>query len=187
MSPFEFVSVIISVVIGLGLAHLLTGLVGLVQRWRRVRLYWLHLLWLGLLFVSQVYLWWSLWTLHDLRGWSFYSFLLFLLLPVTLYVAGALLIPDAEAEGVVDLRTHYFQVHRAVFGALSVFTVLMVVFKGVVEGGFDPGTATAALTALLALQVAAAVFRNPRFHAVVGIVFAALFLTLIALFGGQVR
>ena len=116
MRPFVFVSVIISVVIGLGLTHLLTGLGGLVQRWRRVRFYWLHLLWLATLFISQVFLWWSLWNLQEVRGWTFYSFLLFLLLPVLLYVAAALLIPAVDDDSLLDMRA-YFPRFTALFSA----------------------------------------------------------------------
>ncbi|HEX2188856.1 MAG TPA: hypothetical protein VHG51_08165 [Longimicrobiaceae bacterium] len=187
MSPFEFVSVIISVVIGLGLTHLLTGLVGLVQRGRQVRFYWLHLLWLALLFVSQVFLWWSLWTLQEVRSWTFFSFLLFLLLPVTLYVAAALLIPDAHGEPSPDLRAHYYQVHRAVFGTLAAFTVLLVLYNALLEGRFRVDVTMLLLGGLLALELGAAASKSPRFHALVGIAFTALFTSMIALFGIQIR
>ena len=187
MSPFEFVSVIISVVIGLGLTHLLTGVVGLVQRMRRVRFYWLHLLWLAVLFISQVFLWWSLWTLQQVEGWTFYSFLLFLLLPVLLYVAAALLIPTADEESLLDLRAYFFQVNRPVFGALASFTALLIAYNSLLAGRLTFDVGLLVLGGLFVLQLGAAISRNERFHALVGILFAVLFLSIIAVFGNQVR
>lgn len=54
MDAFGYVSVIISVVIGLGLSHLLTGAVELFKARRRVRFYWVHLLWVALTFVGHI-------------------------------------------------------------------------------------------------------------------------------------
>src|SRR5215204_2361109 len=96
MEAFGYVSVILSVVIGLGLSHLLSGAVELFKARRNVHFYWVHLLWVALTFVGHIFLWWTMWNLRLIRGWNFFSFLLVLLGPVLLYVGAAFLIPKVE-------------------------------------------------------------------------------------------
>lgn len=43
MTPFEYLSVLISIILGLGLAHLLSAVRELIQRRARVRFYWLNI------------------------------------------------------------------------------------------------------------------------------------------------
>ena len=104
MDAFGYVSVIISVVIGLGLSRLLTGVVELFKARRRVRFYWVHLLWVALTFVGHIFLWWTMWNLRLLRNWNFFSFLLILAAPVLLYVAASFMIPKVEPASRIDLR-----------------------------------------------------------------------------------
>src|SRR5689334_16954075 len=98
MDAFSYVSVIISVVIGLGLSHLLTGVAELVKARRTVKFYWVHLLWVALTFIGHIFLWWTMWNLRLIRDWNFFSFLLLLLAPVLLYLAAAFLIPKVEPD-----------------------------------------------------------------------------------------
>ena len=54
MTPFEHLTVLISIVIGMGLAHLLNTVHELIQERARVRFYWLSVLWFFLIFISLV-------------------------------------------------------------------------------------------------------------------------------------
>jgi hypothetical protein len=185
MKPFDYVSVIISVVIGLGLSHLLTGFVELVKARRRIRFYWIHLLWVGLTFMGHVFLWWSLWNLRGLQVWNFFSFLLLLLQPVLLFVVAAFLIPELNPEEPLDLRDYFYENHSAIFGAGTAFTVLMLVRNVLPVGGRLLTPANYLLALALVLLVVSAITKNARYHAAVGILFALWFLTFIILFGLQ--
>ena len=47
MDIFEYISVLTSIIIGLGIAHLLRGVASLVQHPGRHRIYWVHLVWVA--------------------------------------------------------------------------------------------------------------------------------------------
>jgi hypothetical protein len=180
MSPFDFISVLLSVVIGLGLSHLLTGSVDLIQARERVRFYWVHGVWVVLTFVGIVFLWWSIWGLRRLQNWNFVSFLLLLLEPVLLFVAAAFLVPR-PTERPIDLRAHYYKNRRGIFGAFSTLTALLILQNGLQNGRLWI-TADWYLLVLLALSVSGAVTARERFHNVVVFCFATWLIVFVAVF-----
>ena len=183
MDAFGYVSVIFSVVIGLGLSHLLTGLVELVKARRRVQFYWVHLLWVALTFVGHIFLWWMMWNLRLLRDWNFFFFLLILLAPVLLYVAAAFLIPKVEPDASLDLREYFYENRSAFFGVNAAFTVLMSMENWLLTGQMSPAPAVAVFAAWFVLLCVSAVVRDARYHAAVGILVGLLFLLFVVLFG----
>ena len=54
MTSFEYLSVLISIILGLGLTHLLSAVRDLIQQRAQVRWHWLPVLWAGLIFVAQI-------------------------------------------------------------------------------------------------------------------------------------
>ena len=75
MSTFEFISVLLSIVVGLGLTRLLSGVGRALEMRRKLRFYWVQGVWilnLGLLFVS---FWWATLFGHaDRETWLFPNF-----------------------------------------------------------------------------------------------------------------
>ena len=183
MEAFGYVSVIISVVIGLGLSHLLTGVVELFKARRRVRFYWVHLLWVALTFVGHIFLWWTMWNLRLIRDWNFFSFLLLLLAPVLLYVSAAFLVPKVEPEARADLREYFYENRPAFFSVNAAFTGLMGAENWLLTGRLSPAPVTFVFAAWFVLLCVSAFVKSERYHAAVAILFGLLFLSFIILFG----
>jgi len=51
MSPFEYVIVLISIILGLGITLVLTGIAELIRKWNAIKIFWPYLIWIGLVFV----------------------------------------------------------------------------------------------------------------------------------------
>lgn len=183
MDAFGYVSVIISVIIGLGLSHLLTGVTDLCKVRRRVRFYWLHLLWVALTFIGHIFLWWTMWNLRLVRDWNFFSFLLLLVAPVLLYVAAAFLIPKVEPGASIDLREYFYENHSAFFGVSAAFTALIGMENWLLTGRLSPAPVTAVFAVWFVLLCVSAVLKNARYHAAVGLLLGLSFLLFIVLFG----
>jgi hypothetical protein len=183
MDAYGYISVIISVVIGLGLSHLLSGIVELFKARRRVRFYWVHLLWMVLTFIGHIFLWWTMWNLHSIRAWNFFSFLLLLLAPVLLYVAAALLVPKMNGESPIDLREYFYDNRAAFFSVNAAFTALMGTENWMLTGHPSPPRVTTVFAVWFVLLSVSAVIKNPRYHAAVALLFLILFLGFIVLFG----
>lgn len=162
MTPFEYLAVLISIVLGFGLTELLAGVQRLAHARRRVRFHWLPLTWTGLVFVGLVQWWWAAFGFRTRPEWNFFSFLLILAVPVLLYLAAALVLPPERPEEPYDLRDHYFGIHRLFFGVMAAATLLEVVRALRVA---DVQAAGLNLAATLLLTSLAAV-RSPAYHAV---------------------
>jgi hypothetical protein len=92
MNVFEFLLVIVSIMLGLGITELLAGLVRVLRG--ELVTGKLHALWMFVVFQLQVQLAWGLWGLRSKVEWQYPEFLLLLLLlaPVLLYLAAAVII-----------------------------------------------------------------------------------------------
>lgn len=175
MTPFEYLSVLISIVLGLGVTELLSGVQRLARARGRVRYHWLPLTWSGLVFVALVQWWWAAFGLRFQEGWNFFSFLLVLLVPVLFYLAAALVLPAEEPGAEYDLRAHYFGIHRLLFGTIAAASVLETVRAVRVA---DTQAAVLNLTAA-ALLASLAWIRAPRYHAVATVGAVLLLLSFI--------
>ena len=49
INPFEYVSILISIILGLGITQILSAFTDLLYDYKKVKFYWPHLLWIGFL------------------------------------------------------------------------------------------------------------------------------------------
>ena len=122
MGVFEYVSVLTSIIVGLGIAHLLKGVASIVQHPGRNRVYWVHLLWVGFMFFQAIFFWWWEFKLESLEQWTFQVYLFLLFFAFLLYMLCALLFPQdlEDYAGYED----YFMSRRSWFLGLLVIYFL---------------------------------------------------------------
>jgi hypothetical protein len=118
MDSFSYLSVFISLILGLGVTHLLTGVAALIRSRRDVRIWWPTLLWIATTFLIQVQTWWAMFALRSIEHWSFAAFLIVQRQPVAIFMMAALIVPDRTGDRMVDLRDEYFRESRWFFSAL---------------------------------------------------------------------
>jgi len=123
VSPFDFVAVIFSLIIGLGLAHLLGAIARLVEERERVALNWRTCLWAATVFLFLVAAWWGLWPMREARSWSYSSFLLMVVYQSALYLMSTLVLPSSVGEEAVDLEAHFARIRSIFLLALAVVSV----------------------------------------------------------------
>jgi multisubunit Na+/H+ antiporter MnhC subunit len=123
MGVFEYVSVLTSIVIGLGVAHLLQGMAAIVQHPGRRQTYWVHLLWVAFMFFQAIFFWWWEFALESLEQWTFQVYLFVLFYAIIIYLLCALLFPQ-DLEGYSGYED-YFMSRRAWFlGLLATFFLI---------------------------------------------------------------
>jgi hypothetical protein len=180
MDEFGYLSVILSIILGLSVTQLLQGLSQVINARDRVRIYWPALGWAVLLLIVDVQAWWSMFGYRNRHNWTFLQFAILLLETIMLYLLAALALPTAFGEETVDLRTNYFRHARWFFGSL--LTVLLVsLLKNLVVNGSWPGPFDLGFHLFWIVgAVVAAVTRNDRFHKAYVCVSLASFLGYIA-------
>ena len=82
VDPFSYLSVLVSIVIGLAITQILQGYRTLLISRRRVRFFGPTLAWGGLLLLIAVQSWWAMFGMRQHGRWTFVQFAIVLLLPI---------------------------------------------------------------------------------------------------------
>jgi hypothetical protein len=174
MSAFEHLSVLISIVIGMGMAHLLISVQRLVQARARVATYWLPITWTVLIFITLIEWWWASFSFRDRSDWNFFYFLFILASPITLYLAAAFVLPWAEEGKSYNLRDHYYSTRKFFFLLVATGPVLDAIRRAGQAGSLtDFGAVSNAISAVLVGSLAFSA--RPWHHAAVTISVSILF------------
>jgi hypothetical protein len=121
---FAYLSVLVSIIIGLGMAHLLAAMVRIIHDRSRIRIYWPSLVWATNLFLILTLTWWTDFSLSTHRQWNFAAFLTTLSLPAILYVVSGLVLPASHEGGNGDMRVVYFE-NRVWFQSLAASSIAL--------------------------------------------------------------
>ena len=119
MSVFEYLGVLLSVIMGLGVTHLLAGISKTIHYRKTSNLFWVHALWTFNILIQIVIIWWGMFWWSGEAEWSFFNFLLLLLYAVFLFLAASLLYPW-EFSGDFDFKAHFFETRPWFFSVLTI-------------------------------------------------------------------
>jgi hypothetical protein len=108
MDEFNYLSVFLSIIIGLAVAEILAGIRGRLLAGDRVRKYWPTQLWAATLLLISAQTWWAMFSLRDRHNWEFSGFMVLLGQTIVLYLIAGIVYPDFHKQGEIDLREHYF-------------------------------------------------------------------------------
>jgi len=128
MDAFSYLSVLISLILGLAITQVLKGFRGLMHARSRVRGYWPTVLWGILIIVISVQSWWSMFGLRNHQDWTFLEFSIVLAQTIVIYLLAALVLPDIFGDSHVDLREHYYN-HRRWFQSLLTVLIAISIVK----------------------------------------------------------
>ena len=134
MDAFSYLSVLLSIILGLAITQILKGMRGLALARARVIVYGPTLGWAALLMLICVQGWWSMFGLREVAVWTFPKFAIVLLQTITTYMLAALVLPDFFGDEVTDLHEHYFA-HRRLFFGLFMLALLISLAKDLVLTG----------------------------------------------------
>ncbi|MES2755507.1 MAG: hypothetical protein V4659_12680 [Pseudomonadota bacterium] len=137
MDAFSYLSVLLSIILGLAMTQVLQGYRALLLSRQRVRFYLPPLAWSAYILIIATQSWWSSFGLAGRQEWSFLTFAIILLQTILLYMAAALVLPDVPAEQSIDLKAHYFR-EATPFYAMMLAVVLVSLSKGILLDGQLP-------------------------------------------------
>jgi len=173
VDAFSYLSVLLSIIIGLGMTQVLTAVGRVIRHRDRVTMDWLPLLWAAVMLVVFVQVWWSSFGLRQFRDWTFVGFLLVLVQTCTLYLMSAVILPEQIDETRTNLAAHYQRQHRWFF-SLLLATLVVSVLKDEVINGHWPGALNFGFHIFLTAIALSAIFiRQRRYQEFVGVVGAA--------------
>ncbi|QLC22974.1 hypothetical protein HFP51_12730 [Parasphingopyxis sp. CP4] len=132
MTQFQFVMVLLSLIVGLGVTDLLSNVARQLKDRESWKFSWLQSLLVVFVFVALLQQWWESWGLQSIEHWNFGSMLWMLAGPIGLYIAAHLLYPKAAED--VDLETHYFDNSKAFWLIAAAVVVVATLFRPISFG-----------------------------------------------------
>ena len=179
MSRFEFLLVLVSIIVALALSELIAGWGRMLRKRSAVTWCWLHIFWMVLAFLTLTEVWWVLWELQGSVEWTYGNFLIVLVAPTIAVLAVETITPtETDLVNVTDLRKFYF-------GAAPAFFTLGALFELALVGqhlwffGVRPWIIPIQVVGVLLLGLLA-VSRSPKLHGWISVAVLCLFLAMVA-------
>jgi len=137
LSPFEYVMVLVSIVIGLAITHVLSAVAEGVHRLRGhgepLTLDPVYMLWVGYVLTWLVSFWWYEFNFQALtEEWTFGLYLFVVSFAILLFLLAAILVPH-RLHGVQDSYRYFMEGRRWFFGA-NIVAVIFDVFDTLLKG-----------------------------------------------------
>lgn len=164
MTQFEYLSVLVSIIVGLALTQLLSGIARQIQLRRHVTADATTLCWTGLMFLINTQIWWAAFERRWAHDWTFFSFLLYLLMPIIGFLLSYLLVPPLEEGDATDPATNFAGNRPWFFGLLALLPCVSMLEEFLRMGVLSHGGDTAFRIVFAVMALVASRVRSPRFH-----------------------
>jgi hypothetical protein len=132
LTTFEYLSVFISIVIGLGVVRVLGGVAKLLDR-QESKAYWVHSTWVGYFIFWLPWFWWFEFDWRLQTTWTFPVFFFVVIFAMLFYLAVAVLVPTREAD-YKDLESYFYRVRPRFFVLLT-----LIYIADVIDAVLKPG------------------------------------------------
>lgn len=181
MDSFSYLSVFISLILGLGVAHLLTGAATLIRSRRGITMWWPTPLWMAATFLIQVQTWWAMFALRSVEQWTFAAFMIVLLQPVAIFMMAALIVPRTIDGEPINLREDYYREYRWFFSVLLLALIVSLAKDLVLNGRLPEPPNLAAHGLFMTNGIAGLTLKSSRAQLIIALVGLSLFSGYIAL------
>lgn len=181
MDAFSYLSVLLSIIIGLAITQLLQGIGRVIQHRRRIVMFWPSIGWAIFFVLVSVQMWWTLFGLRERTAWSFFPFVVVVLQTVVLYLITAVVLPEIAPGETVDLRVHYFGEVGWFYGFIIALISVSLLRDFVLTGTLPRGENMAFLLTFIAIAIAAMIWRRVWFHQLIFILASVLFISYVLL------
>ena len=123
MTLSEYILVLLSIVVGLGMTQLLSGVAEIFQRSHDTKPYWIHTVWIANLFVTIIHFWWWEFRLVQIQTWTFIPYAFVVCYAVLIYLLVAFLMPQPLGSA-TDLKDYYYSHRKGFFGTMAFIQIL---------------------------------------------------------------
>ena len=164
MDQFSYLSVLLSIILGLAITQVLKGFRGMLLTRARIRFYWPTFVWSLTLLLFFVQGWWAMFTMRTMTLWTFATFGVILLQTIIYYMLAAIVFPDFFGSETVDLREHYFGHARWFMGLLIALLMTSLLKSYILDGRLPEPTNTGFHLFFFAASLCAALTRREWFH-----------------------
>jgi hypothetical protein len=167
MEMYLHIRVLFTIILGLGVSRLLSGVARIVQHPKEYKVYWVHLLWALFVFLYLIHFWWWEYRLEAVQRWTFPPYFFIAMYAVILYLLCVLFFPEEMAD-YDSFKAYFYSRRRWIFSLMTILFVADVADTLIKGRAFlhALGPFYYVRTALYILLSAAAIkIKDERFHA----------------------
>ena len=115
---FDYLGVLLSIVLGLALTHVLFGLAHIIQMRSTIRVYWVQIVWAANVILFVLAVWWGMFWWRQLPEWHFEQFVFLIGYAIVLFMFAAVLFPMHVPEN-LDCEAYFFANRRWFFSLFA--------------------------------------------------------------------
>lgn len=127
MNLFEFLMILLSLIIGLGLAEILAGFARFLKSDGAHEFSWTHSAVAAIVFLALLQTFWESWGLRSIEEWSFPAMLLMLASPTFLYLIAHVIFPERDQSA--SLEDYYYQRARLIWALAGLTVIVSTLFR----------------------------------------------------------
>ncbi|MCF7808923.1 MAG: hypothetical protein K9M49_05830 [Candidatus Marinimicrobia bacterium] len=176
MSLFEYIMVLTSILIGLGVAELLSGVVRMLRTDFKEGFYLPQILWAIYLFFYLIIVWWSRWDLRVNFHWTFFQLIMSLAGPLLAFVLAGLVFPRSRPA-----REYYFRQQKTFFGLLPIIMLIGLFHEYLIEGTPLLSMTTVLASSMLVLSLIPRFVKRDWIHILCGLAANLIFFSWVYL------
>jgi hypothetical protein len=129
INPFEYVSMLISLILGLGLTQTLSSITDLLYHYKKVKFYWPHTLWVVFVLFLLLQDWFITFQLKNKWTWTLPELGFVLLYPILLFAVAKMLLPNHVEEENEDMEKFYFGQFNIIFMLVALSITSSILFN----------------------------------------------------------
>ena len=174
---FAYLSVLLSIILGLAIAEVLQGYGALLLSRSKVRLYAPPLIWSVMMLLMATQFWWASFGLADREHWDFAAFVAVLLQTVMMYMGTTVVLPKNASDEPIDLKAHYYREATPFFTFGLLFLLVGFVKDWLLDQSFIRPLSVPFMAFFTSLTALALLVRKPIVHEVIAPVMAVAVMT----------
>ena len=167
MDTFEFLTVFVYIILGLGMTYLILGVGKFLRRKEYYRFYWLHFMQIINIYFLILNSWWITYSWMGMINLTFLHFLFIMCSPCVVVLASSLLFPSGGKTNVIDLKEHYFSNSKMFYILFSLWYPLDLIdtlLKGTQHLSDLGGLYIVLIASSFIIVLSAAFIRKPLYH-----------------------
>ncbi len=129
ISAFEYVSILVSIILGLGITQILSSFSDLLYHYKEVKFYWPHTLWVLFILFLHIQDWFITYQLKDKLVWTLPELFFILLYPITLFITVKMLLPSNESDKGTDMKVYCRSHYPVIFFILGIAVFISILFN----------------------------------------------------------
>ena len=129
ISAFEYVSILISIILGLGITQILSSIAESIHSSTKVKPYLPHTIWVVVILFMHIQEWFIIYELKEYPVWKLPTFLFILLYPIALFIITKLLFPLHISDDKIDLREYFLTNFSKIFYLFCLCIFLSISFN----------------------------------------------------------